>query len=79
MNTHELRALQAPLKQKYRDKPGSALVTSRAQAVLDPQRLSARLAGEQPRIAGRIRPREGAGRRHARRICCSNRWWRAPR
>lgn len=52
MNANELRALQAPLKQKYRDEPGSALVTSRAEAVLDPQRLRARLAGEQPRIAG---------------------------
>lgn len=52
MNGNELRALQAPLKQKYRSDPGSALVTSRAQALLDPQRLRARLAGEQPRIAG---------------------------
>lgn len=52
MNANELRALQAPLKQKYRNEPGSALVTSRAEAVLDPQRLRARLAGEQPRIAG---------------------------
>lgn len=52
MNADELRALQAPLKQKYRTEPGSALVTSRAEAVLDPERLSAMLAGEQPRIAG---------------------------
>lgn len=52
MNADELRALQAPLKQKYRTEPGSALVTSRAEAVLDPQRLSAMLAGDQPRIAG---------------------------
>ena len=52
MNGNELRALQAPLKQKYRSDPGSALVTSRAEALLDPQRLRARLAGEQPRIAG---------------------------
>jgi uncharacterized OsmC-like protein len=52
MNANELRALQAPLKQKYRDEPGSALVTSRAEAVLDPQRLRATLSGEQPRAAG---------------------------
>lgn len=52
MKADELRALQAPLKQKYRTDPGSALVTSRAEALLDPQRLTARLAGEQPRIAG---------------------------
>ncbi len=52
MKADELRALQAPLKQKYRADPGSALVTSRAEALLDPQRLTARLAGEQPRVAG---------------------------
>jgi uncharacterized OsmC-like protein len=52
MDANELRALQAPLKQKYRTEPGSALVTSRAEAVLDLQRLGAALAGSQPRIAG---------------------------
>ncbi|MGH8287910.1 MAG: OsmC family protein [Steroidobacteraceae bacterium] len=52
MNADELRALQAPLKQRYRTEPGSALVTSRAEVVLDPQRLSATLAADQPRIAG---------------------------
>jgi uncharacterized OsmC-like protein len=52
MNADELRALQAPLKQKYRTEPGSALVTSRAEVVLDPQRLSARLDAHQPRVAG---------------------------
>ncbi len=36
MNADELRALQAPLKQSYRDKPEAALVTSRAEGSLDP-------------------------------------------
>ncbi len=52
MKADELRAMQAPLKQKYRTDPGSALVTSRAEALLAPQRLTARLTGEQPRVAG---------------------------
>lgn len=52
MNATELRALQAPLKQKYRTEPRSALVTSRAEAVLDPQRLSALLDGNRPGVAG---------------------------
>ena len=52
MDSAELRALQAPLKQRYRTEPGSALVTSRAEAVLDPQRLGAVLTGEQSRVAG---------------------------
>jgi uncharacterized OsmC-like protein len=52
MNADELRALQGPLKQKYRSEPGTALVTSRAEVVLDLQRLGARLDGNQARIAG---------------------------
>jgi uncharacterized OsmC-like protein len=52
MNADELRALQAPLKQRYRTEPRSALVTSRAEVVLDPQRLNAMIAGNQPRFAG---------------------------
>ena len=52
MNADELRAVQGPLKQKYRTEPGSALVTSRAEAILDPPRLTATLSGHQPRAAG---------------------------
>jgi len=32
MNSEQLKALQAPLKQKYREQPESALITLRAQA-----------------------------------------------
>lgn len=39
----ELRALQAPLKQRYRDDPPAARVTSRAEVTLDPARLVALL------------------------------------
>ena len=52
MNADELRALQGPLKQRYRSEPDTALVTSRAEVLLDPQRLSARLDAHQPRVAG---------------------------
>ena len=36
MNAEELRAVQAPLKQRYRDTPEAALVPARAEARLDP-------------------------------------------
>lgn len=52
MNADELRALQAPLKQRYRTEPRTALVTSRAEVALDPQRLHATIAGNHSRIAG---------------------------
>ena len=35
MDRDELRALQAPLKQRYREDPRSALVTLRAEGSLD--------------------------------------------
>jgi uncharacterized OsmC-like protein len=34
MDRHELRAVQAPLKERYRDEPGAALVTLRASGAL---------------------------------------------
>jgi uncharacterized OsmC-like protein len=34
MNSEELRAIQAPLKQRYRDEPGSALITLKAEGRL---------------------------------------------
>lgn len=36
MNTEQLRALQAPIKQRYRDAPESARVPARAECQLDP-------------------------------------------
>lgn len=36
MNAEELRAIQAPLKQRYRDQPEAALVLARAEGSLDP-------------------------------------------
>ncbi len=36
MNADELRAIQAPIKQGYRDNPASALIPARAEGSLDP-------------------------------------------
>lgn len=43
MNVDELRAVQAPLKQQYRDDPGSAEITLRAKASLDSAGVSCRV------------------------------------
>jgi uncharacterized OsmC-like protein len=40
MDATELRALQAPLKQRYRDAPETARVTARAEATLDPSSIA---------------------------------------
>ena len=40
MNADELRAVQAPLKQLYRDQPEAALVVARAEGNLDPSDIA---------------------------------------
>jgi uncharacterized OsmC-like protein len=40
MNAEELRAIQAPLKQHYRDQPKAALVPARAEGSLDPNDIA---------------------------------------
>jgi uncharacterized OsmC-like protein len=52
MDAATLRALQAPLKQKYREQPQSARVAARAEVTLDPARIAALLPGHGARSAG---------------------------
>jgi uncharacterized OsmC-like protein len=40
MNADELRAIQAPIKQLYRDDPGAARVPARAEGSLDPNDIA---------------------------------------
>jgi len=43
MDAQDLRQLQAPLKQRYRDEPGAAVVTMRAQGALDGAKLACKV------------------------------------
>ncbi len=43
MTAEELRALQAPIKQRYRDEPAAALVTLRAQGTLGNEAVSCKV------------------------------------
>ena len=61
MDATTLRALQAPLKQKYRDNPESARIVARAEVVLDPSQIAARLPGDALRSAGLHRAAGGTG------------------
>jgi hypothetical protein len=65
MNAEELRALQAPLKARYREDAASARLVSRAEAVLLAERPSCRWPA-----ATAARP--------ARSTCCCKPWWPAP-
>ena len=40
MNAEELRAVQAPLKQRYREQPEAARVPARAEGILDPSGIA---------------------------------------
>lgn len=43
MNAEQLRALQAPLKQRYREHPETALVPAHAEGTLDPDDIAIKL------------------------------------
>jgi uncharacterized OsmC-like protein len=61
MDTAALRALQAPLKQKYRDDPLTARIAARAEVVLDPSQIAALLPSDAARVAGLHRAAGGTG------------------
>src|SRR5258708_18266070 len=52
MDATALRAIQAPLKQKYGDNPDTSRITSCAEVALDPAQIAAFLPTHAPRIAG---------------------------
>jgi len=59
MESTELRALQAPLKDQYRAEPDSAVVTLRAQGTLDDQHIACKVeTGRALAIAG-LHPASG--------------------
>ena len=58
MKADELRSLQAPLKQRYRDKPESALVTLRAEARLG-EDVTCRIETGKARVEVGLHPATG--------------------
>ncbi len=59
MQADELRALQAPLKEKYRQQPGQALVTLRASGSLDSSGLSCRVDTGRALVEAGLHPATG--------------------
>jgi uncharacterized OsmC-like protein len=59
MESHELRALQSPLKERYRDDPGSAVVTLRAEAHLDAPGVSCRVDTGRAMVEAGLHPATG--------------------
>ena len=59
MNAAELRALQAPLKQRYQDDPASALVTLTASAALDEGAIACRVETGRALVEAGLHPATG--------------------
>jgi uncharacterized OsmC-like protein len=59
MNAEQLRTAQAPLKQRYRDTPGAALVLARAEAMLDPADMACAVPGWHGEVRAGLHPATG--------------------
>lgn len=59
MQAEDLRALQAPLKQRYRDDPGTAVVTLMASGELDGTGVSCRVETGQALVEAGLHPASG--------------------
>ena len=59
MNADELRSLQAPLKQRYRDNPDAAVITLRAQGRLGDAAVSCRVETGKALVEAGLHPATG--------------------
>ncbi len=59
MKSDELRALQAPLKQRYRDEPASAVITLRARGELGSEAISCRVETGKALVEAGLHPATG--------------------
>ena len=79
MDANELRAMQAPIKQRYKDDPEAAVVTLRAKGTLDDGNIACKSkpAARWPPPACIRRP-AAPGSNCAPATCCWRRWSPAP-
>jgi uncharacterized OsmC-like protein len=59
MNADELRALQAPLKNSYREDPGAALITLKARGRLDQAEIACKVDTGKALVAAGLHPATG--------------------
>jgi len=79
MDAIALRALQAPLKERYRQDPNAAVVTFEAHAKLDDDRIACQVDSKAGHVLAGLHPLPPErARRSVPPICCCRRWWRAP-
>ena len=59
MNNQQLKALQAPLKQRYRDEPSAASVILHSTGTLDPDTLTCQVQTGQGKVVAGLHPAAG--------------------
>ena len=59
MDKTELRALQAPLKERYREEPGAALITLRADGELDASQIACKVDTGRALVEAGLHPATG--------------------
>ena len=59
MDVKELRALQAPLKERYQQNPESAIVTARAEGIVEGEEIVCRIAGHAENTVAGLHPATG--------------------
>jgi uncharacterized OsmC-like protein len=59
MDAEELKALQAPIKQRYRDTPEAALITLQAQGALDDSHLTCKVDTGRAMVEAGLHPATG--------------------
>ncbi|HXT79219.1 MAG TPA: OsmC family protein [Acetobacteraceae bacterium] len=59
MNAEDLRAIQAPLKQRYREDPASARVPARAEGILDPDGVACTVRAWHGEVTAGLHPAGG--------------------
>ena len=59
MNSEELKALQAPLKQRYKDDPDAAIITLKAAGELDPDKVVCKVETGRALVEAGLHPATG--------------------
>ena len=59
MDGDKLRALQAPIKDRYRNEPGAALITLKAEGALDGEEIACKVETGQALVAAGLHPGTG--------------------
>ena len=80
MDAAELRAMQAPIKERYKSDPSAAVITLKAKGSIENEGIACKVeTGRALAVAG-LHPgdRRHPGSNFAPATCCWRRWWPAP-